>query len=495
MQITITNTRIIDFFNKSEMDVEIFILKNIDFFEYVSSSIKDNNTTQILPYILSQSNLINNLIEKQTIMEKNIEIVKDGRLDLLCKVDKLSSDNLGNMKDIQNIILQNNVDYMNKTREIIVDLEKTVNSNSSNSIHDIIHSFDKKLSDNNNSLLATTKEIINSITNNTTRDIISLSKDIESSSKNLEIINSNSLKDIKDYIKDNNQLSFISNELNNNIHNQLSSSVNIIKTSIDDSINTIKPAIDNISNIFLHKNSSVKGKVSENILEVLLSKTFPSYIIQRTSSEARSGDFILRNETSNISRPAILLENKDYDKNVNTDEINKFIRDVKEHSICGILVSQNSGISTKNNFDIEIKDNNILIYIHNCNYDMDKIQLAVDIIYSMNDIIIKNNNTENFIDELSFKNIQEDYLAFIRNRNETISLLNMSIKNIKKLDVISIKNIIEKNTCVNNTSAIICNELLLDGRQCEKLFTSNASLAAHKKKHFNERKKTDKPEN
>ena len=35
--------------------------------------------------------------------------------------------------------------------------------------------------------------------------------------------------------------------------------------------------------------------------------------------------------------------------------MHKFIRDVKEHAVCGILVSQNSGISTKNNFDIEIK--------------------------------------------------------------------------------------------------------------------------------------------
>ena len=50
---------------KNDINIELFLLKNIDFYEYVSSSINDNNTAQILPYILSQSHLINNLIDPQ----------------------------------------------------------------------------------------------------------------------------------------------------------------------------------------------------------------------------------------------------------------------------------------------------------------------------------------------------------------------------------------------------------------------------------------------
>jgi hypothetical protein len=478
MELTINNKRITDFIKKYDIDIELFLLKNIDFYEYVISSINDNNTSQILPYILNQNNLINNLIEKSNKFESkldfNIELIKNDKAILMTEVEKLRNENTNNIKDIQNIILKNNVEYINTTSNIINDLEKTINSSNSKDITNIMNNFEKRLIENNNFLLTNTKEIILNVNTNNDKDILSLSKDIE-------LITNKSFKEIKEYI-DKIQCNFPKefevyfNSFNNNIFQ--------FKDSLFNEFNDIKSCVNNISNVFLHKNSSNKGRISENVLEVLLSNRFPSSVIIRTTNDSHSGDFILKND----NKPDVLIENKDYDKNVNTDEIIKFHRDIKENNICGILVSQNSGISTKHNFSIEIINNKILMYIHNCNYDMDKINFALDIIYSLYDYVDNNKNDDkNTISDDTFINIQKEYMEFIKNRNDIINSLNLSIKNLKKMDMNNIKNILEKHT--NNLPNITSDSFTCP--ECNKIFTSVSSLAAHKKKHYNQLKKNE----
>jgi hypothetical protein len=525
MEFSITNKRIIDFFGRNpDVDIETFMLKNIDFYEYVMSSIKENNNAQILPYIYK---LINEMCENQNKMGQNIEKMAQDKILLVTEVEKIRNDNCSNTKDIQNLILQNNVDYTRKTKEILYDLEKNITSSEVNNVKDIINSFDKRLIENNNYLMTSTKEIILSINSSSNKDIITLTKDIE-------LITNKSFKDIKDQIdiiKEKSPKEFesyfdkirlelknysnefsksetetiksiqemISNEFNNvknnmeikshmdNLKHNISEIFNNFKVSIDET----KTSVNSISNIFLHKNSSNKGKVSENVLETLLCKMFPTYIIQRTSSESHSGDFILKTE----GRPDILLENKEYERNVNTDEINKFYRDVNENNMCGILVSQNSGISTKNNFSVEFKENNnVLLYIHNCNYNIDTIQQAIDVVYSFYELSLKSNENDekNYIDEQTFNLIQQEYMTFIKNRNDLISNLTLSIKNIKKLDIPSIKNILEQNNLKDiSSSSFICIEKNENEVSCNKIFSTNSALSAHKKKHLNEKKKKD----
>jgi len=478
MELKITNKRITDFVKKYDIDIELFLLKNIDFYEYVLSSINENNTAQILPYILTQNNLINNLIEKQNKMESNIEIVKNDKAILMTEVEKLRNDNTNNIKDIQNIILKNNVDYINTTSNIINELGKTINNSNSKDISNIMNNFEKRLIENNNYLLTNTKETILNINSNNDKDIKSLSKDIE-------LITNKSFTEIKEHIdklKENSPKEFEEyfNKFNDKITFILSNDLNNIKSCMDDT-KTI------VNNMFQNKNSSDKGKLSENRLETQLSIQFPTYTIDRTSSSGHSGDFILKTDY----KPDVLIENKDYNINVNKDEINKFHRDIKENNICGILISQNSGISNKNDFSIDIIDNNILMYIHNCNYDMDKVKHALDIIYSLYDYVSKNkNNNKNNIDDNAFQNIQKEYLEFIKNKNEVINTLNMSIKNLRKMDLVSIKLILEKysNDLPNITSDVYTCQV------CNKIFTSVSGLSAHKKKHLNEKKKIEEDE-
>ena len=53
---------------------------------------------------------------------------------------------------------------------------------------------------------------------------------------------------------------------------------------------------------------------------------------------------------------------------------------LSDENKCGILISQYSGISNKNDFQIEFHNNNVIIFVHNSEYSNHKIEAAVNII-------------------------------------------------------------------------------------------------------------------
>ena len=75
-----------------------------------------------------------------------------------------------------------------------------------------------------------------------------------------------------------------------------------------------------------------------------------------------------------------MIENKDWGKNVVQEEVKKFIHDIETQNCSGVFLSQNYGIANKENFEINIHDGNVLIYVHEANNDPEKIKLAIDII-------------------------------------------------------------------------------------------------------------------
>ena len=258
-----------------------------------------------------------------------------------------------------------------------------------------------------------------------------------------------------------------------NINTNFTKEINGLSNNIQDT----NKAIHSITDVFLSKNASVKGATSENILETQLSCMFPNYDIERTTSDTASGDFILRT----IDKPDILLENKNYKKNVHKTEVEKFLRDVQEMNISGILVSQSAGISGKNDFSIDFVNNNrnIVVYIHNCNYDTFKIKLALDIIYSLDTFISK---TDGLIDKnnvilnkVTFMKIKKEYEKYLKNKCETITTFENGLKQLKKLELPSVESLLEKETSLISCD-VQCNE-------CDKTFPSLASLSAHQRYH------------
>ena len=165
-------------------------------------------------------------------------------------------------------------------------------------------------------------------------------------------------------------------------------------------------------------NSTLKGKVSEERLEITLNNAFTSGSITNKSGEAKSCDYILER---NDKQP-IMFENKDYAGNVPNEEVKKFIRDIEYQKCDGILLSQNSGVANKENYQIDIHDGQIMVFVHEVKYDESKIRVAVNLVDHLRNLLNKYTDKK---EELKFSKedvsaINKEYLFFVEQRNTMI---------------------------------------------------------------------------
>jgi hypothetical protein len=148
---------------------------------------------------------------------------------------------------------------------------------------------------------------------------------------------------------------------------------------------------------------------------------YQSADIRDTSSIKSSGDSIMKR----IDKPTILFENKEYKNNIDKDEIAKFINDVDTQKVHGIFLSQYSGIAFKQNYQIDIHKGCILVYIQNCEYSIDKIRIAVDIIDNLSLKIQELNiyDNDSSISKEILDDINDEYNIFITQKESLLLLL------------------------------------------------------------------------
>jgi hypothetical protein len=144
----------------------------------------------------------------------------------------------------------------------------------------------------------------------------------------------------------------------------------------------IQETLRNEMQDFLNKyksSSQFKGNVAEVELQHMLLSIMPSDEIIRVSNDTATCDFKVNRKDPN--KPGILFESKNYkNHSSNTQEVKKFERDLQLQKMHGIFISQESPITFKDNFQIDIINGLIHVYIPNANYDVEKIKIAVDII-------------------------------------------------------------------------------------------------------------------
>ena len=232
-----------------------------------------------------------------------------------------------------------------------------------------------------------------------------------------------------------------------------------------------------------YKNSSYKGQLGERQLESTLNQIFPTAEVVNTSAIRASCDFRL----NRTDKQSILFETKEYDRNVNLDEIKKFVRDIELQKHHGVFLSQHSGITSKQNFQIDLIGKCAVIYIHNVKYDPMIIRLAVDIIDNLGEKlrILNDDIPENkhFFSEDVFNDICAEYndfaqkkLTFIETLKESqkrlLSLIDdMKFPTLSKIITPTVQTIVH-----NDNTNIICT-------LCNKYHTtSNKSLAAHQRR-------------
>lgn len=110
-------------------------------------------------------------------------------------------------------------------------------------------------------------------------------------------------------------------------------------------------------------NSCVKGQDGEQHVYSELNLLFPKAEIEDTHAVPGRGDFIMREDGF-----VMMIESKNYNRNVQKGEIDKFYRDVENPSNadiqCAVFVSLTSGISNKEDFAFEVRSGKPVLFVH-----------------------------------------------------------------------------------------------------------------------------------
>ena len=175
----------------------------------------------------------------------------------------------------------------------------------------------------------------------------------------------------------------------------------------------------------------------------------------------------------------------DFESNANfgsqSTEINKFINDIKKQNCSGIMLSQRSSITNKNQFEINFYGSNIGIYIANVEYDTDKIQIGINIIDDIKKImtVVEEEEGENHINDNEMEIINKEFnilsnqkLKHIKSIKEYAANL---INEVNEMNLPTLHGILITMYGSNVSDQFICDK-------CGFVAKNNGSLAAHKKK-------------
>ena len=418
--LTINNKRIFDFYDEH---------KNLNF----------ENMNLILVEILENLLKNTNPTLDMNVAASLLESVKG----LQGKINNIEDVMNKNLNDISNVFTLKFIDFK---KEYMTDLQLILSNNANEKVAPLIKEY-------NESLLDKTKIMFGEII---PKNQESLYKSIEGSLRTLqESVNKDTNLLIKSSLSKEVLQDYIS-KLDEKFGNTLLNTQNVLNTIVSSSEQRIDQRLGEIkeisstnsssqTNLYANinellkkmENSSSKGKISENLLFNVLHSLYPTAQIESVGNIKETGDILIKRR----DKPVILFENKNYDRNVGQEEVRKFLRDVETQKCCGIMLAQHYGIANKNNFEIEIHNNNVLIYMHNVEYDSYKIKAAVDIVdhfkVCLDDLELGTGEhislDKEFLDDINkeYQNFANNKLTHIKTIKDTQQKLIAQVEDLK----------------------------------------------------------------
>jgi len=404
--ITITDETIISFY-KSNPNLDIIsmnhifieILKNLS--TNLSSTIHSTTNSKILSLVTDIHSNISSI--KSDIIIKLHESKKEYIEDVKTI---LSNNSLTNNEKLNALIEKNNDVLLTKTTLIVNDVIPKSQDKNYMQIESCIKSFCSTITQDTTKLLQLSnkddiqiKNVVDNIDKQFTNMISTIQQPIFSFIQSSEERTNNGIQQVREHLSTQqvNQQK-LTNELN-------------------DFLNKYK------------NNSSSKGNVSEAELYFMLQSVMPSDEIVKVGTDTATCDFKVNRIDKN--KPTILFENKDYSRSVTTEEVKKFERDIQLQKNHGIFVSQKSPITFKQNFQIDVINELIHIYIPNAEYDTNKIKVAIDIIDNLSSKLqtVSNTNEDEYsVSKEDMDDIIDEYRIFVTQKLQMIE----TIKSINK---------------------------------------------------------------
>ena len=161
-----------------------------------------------------------------------------------------------------------------------------------------------------------------------------------------------------------------------------------------------------------------------------------------------------------------------------TQQHNELINDIEHNNSNGILISNNSGIAQKDNFQIDIHNQNIIVYLHNCLYNPDLIIIASHIIDNLQSQLSNISSDQGTITHDELQLINNEYQDLVSHKDSLIKLIKKQKDDlIKQFDKITLPlltttlNLKFTNTSKTSYSCDLCDHTP---------FTSHKAMKAHR---------------
>lgn len=420
---------------------------------------------------LSTSNFHQKLLNEVVNNKKAISSLQDTLVSMkdenlnstMSELNEIKEEYLDELKEIvisettdkiASILESNNTNLLNKTVEVIRTIIPNINAKQFEEINRSLYSFQKAIASDSQNLLK-------SVDNQSLKEYMN----------NFEIKSSLMLQNIQQPI-----LSFITASEDRIINNVAS-----VKENMSNTEDLHKTFINNVTCLLDNQQPKHKTDNATNTHFIsFLTKSFGSADISSKLLGMDSSTTIMKR----LHKPAILVQNYELDTNVSADDMSSFMNIISDENACGILVSQYSGISNKNDFQIEFHNNNVIIFVHNAEYSNYKIEAAVNIIdhlyFKLHQFNKTGVNDDFTVPKDVLEMINNEYLMFITQKTAVIDVLKESQKKVMaQIDEIKFPSL-DKYLSTKYSSPIIKTGLKCDICKCYSANNLKA-LAAHKR--------------
>ena len=312
----------------------------------------------ILQKLSINTNITNNSKITDTLNELNINITSM-KLDFIMKLFDMKKEYI---EDIKNIFITNSLKNNEKFTSIIEKNNDNMISKMSLLINDVIEkSLDKNITMLDSNIKNNFSNMSNELNNITLKD---------NSKNTFNNIDSLICRTIEG------QFIRMITSVQQPILSSISNSLIVIKEHFDYQNNVQKNVSSDIHNLLNTEKNAKYNNGSYHIIQSIMS----------TDEIIKISDTRFKVNRQNKQNSSIIFEIKDYLESVTTDEVNDFEMITKSQKTHGIMISQQSPITFKNPYQIDINNEIINVYVTNAEYNVDKIKIAVDIIDNLNSV-------------------------------------------------------------------------------------------------------------